>query len=151
MHGLRIPHNACVLVGDGEKALFLRNEGDEVFPNLEVDRSLSHENPPTHVQGSDRPGRTADSGSGRRAAFEETDWHRQEKERFAKDIAERLYKRAHSGGFDHLIIVAPPKTLGDIRGELHAEVKSRVMAEIDKDLTHHPVDRIEAILTGGQT
>jgi protein required for attachment to host cells len=149
LHGLRIPHNAYVLVGDGEKALFLRNEGDEMFPNLEVDRLLSQDNPPTHDQGSDRPGRTADSNSGRRSALEETDWHRLEKERFAKDIAARLYERAHAGKFDQLIIVAPPKTLGAIRGELHAEVKSRVMAEIDKDLTGHPVDRIEAILTGG--
>lgn len=147
MHGLRIPHNAFVLVGDGEKALFLRNEGDERFPNLEVDRTLSHENPPTHEQGTDRPGRTAAPVTGRRSALEETDWHRLEKERFAKDLADRLYKRAHAGRFDHLVIVAPPKTLGDLRGELHAEVRSRVLAEIGKDLTGHPIDRIEAILT----
>lgn len=29
---LKIPHNAFVFVGDGRKALFLRNEGDEKFP-----------------------------------------------------------------------------------------------------------------------
>jgi protein required for attachment to host cells len=149
MQGLRIPHNACVMVGDGEKALFLRNEGDEVFPNLEVDRALTQENPPTHEQGSDRPGRMAESATGRRSALEETDWHRLEKERFAKDIADRLYRRAHSGRFDHLVIVAPPKTLGDLCGELHAEVKSRLLAEVPKDLTGHPIDRIEEILTRG--
>jgi protein required for attachment to host cells len=29
MRELKIPHNAVVFVGDGRKALFLRNEGDE--------------------------------------------------------------------------------------------------------------------------
>ena len=31
---LNIPHNALVFVGDGRKALFLRNDGDAKFPNL---------------------------------------------------------------------------------------------------------------------
>jgi protein required for attachment to host cells len=29
MSKLKIPHNAFVFVGDGRKALFLRNDGDE--------------------------------------------------------------------------------------------------------------------------
>ena len=36
MSKLKIPHNAFVFVGDGRKALFLRNDGDEKFPNLKV-------------------------------------------------------------------------------------------------------------------
>jgi protein required for attachment to host cells len=34
MSGVTIPNDAVVFVGDGRKALFLRNEGDEEFPNL---------------------------------------------------------------------------------------------------------------------
>ena len=34
MAKLNIPHDAFVFVGDGRKALFLRNEGDEKFLNL---------------------------------------------------------------------------------------------------------------------
>ena len=34
MKKLEIPHDAFVFVGDGRKALFLRNVGDEVFPNF---------------------------------------------------------------------------------------------------------------------
>jgi protein required for attachment to host cells len=48
-----------------------------------------------------------------------------------------------------LVIVAPPRTLADIRGALHADVASRVIAEINKDLTRHPVGDIEKHLTGG--
>ena len=56
MNRLKIPHNAFVLVGDGRKALFLRNEGDEKFPNLKAESVFETENPATHEQGSDRPG-----------------------------------------------------------------------------------------------
>jgi len=31
MNKLKIPHHALVFVGDGRKALFLRNDGDEKF------------------------------------------------------------------------------------------------------------------------
>jgi protein required for attachment to host cells len=34
-----------------------------------------------------------------------------------------------------LIVVAPPRTLGDLRRAFHADVKERIVAEIDKDLT----------------
>ena len=57
MKKLEIPHDAFVFVGDGRKALFLRNVGDEDFPNFRAERVFVDENPPTHEQGSDRPGR----------------------------------------------------------------------------------------------
>jgi protein required for attachment to host cells len=34
---LRIPHDAYVFVGDGRKALLLRNEGDAQYPNLKTE------------------------------------------------------------------------------------------------------------------
>ena len=46
-----------------------------------------------------------------------------------------------------LVVVAPPKTLADLRNAFHADVKARVIAEINKDLTKHPVGEIETHLT----
>ena len=57
MNKLAIPHDAFVFVGDGGKALFLRNEGDEKFPNLVTERVFVDKDPPTHEQGTDAPGR----------------------------------------------------------------------------------------------
>ena len=58
MSKIALPHDAFVFVGDGRKALFLRNEGDEKYANLVTERVLKGEvNPPSHEQGSDRPGR----------------------------------------------------------------------------------------------
>jgi len=54
---LKIPHDAFVFVGDGRKAMFLRNEGDAMFPYLKTERVFVDENPPSHEQGTERPGR----------------------------------------------------------------------------------------------
>lgn len=146
---MKIPHNAWVLVGDGEKALFLRNEGDEIAANLVVERMLEQENPPTREQGADRPGRFHDGASPHRSAVRDADWHRIEKDRFARAMADRLYAMVHKGRFDKLVIVAPPHTLGELRQHLHREVTDRVIAEVDKTLTQHPVYEMEKILTAG--
>jgi len=40
-----IPHDALVFVGDGAKALFLRNDGDEKFANFVTERGFIDDNP----------------------------------------------------------------------------------------------------------
>ena len=73
MSMLKIPHNALVFVGDGRKAMFLRNDGDAKFPNLRAEKVFEEENPSTHEQGSARPGRVSEAAlSGRRSALEPT-------------------------------------------------------------------------------
>lgn len=150
MSGLRIEHNAWVMVGDGEKALFLRNEGDEAHPNLEVVNVLEHDNPKTHEQGTDRPGRAFSSVGTHRSAMDETNWHKLEKHRFAREIADHLYSAAHSGRYSKLILAAPPVIMGDLRKALHKEVSDRVVAEVSKDLTNMPPYEIERVLVNYQ-
>ncbi|MFC3227533.1 host attachment protein [Marinibaculum pumilum] len=148
MSGVEIPGDALVLVGDGEKALFLRNRGDDRQANLQVERVLEHPDPPTREQGTDRPGRFNDGPTVARSAVEQTDWHQLEKDRFAGEIAEALYKAAHAGRYDKLIVVAPPKVLGALRKAYHKEVSARLLAEVDKDLTNQPPYEIEKRLKG---
>ena len=47
-----------------------------------------------------------------------------------------------------LVIAAPPRTLADLRNALHADVKARIVGEIDKDFTKHPVWEIERRIIG---
>ena len=63
MPKISIPRDAFVFVGDGRKALFLRNDGDDKFPHLKTERVMFGENPPTRAQGTDEPGRTFSSSS----------------------------------------------------------------------------------------
>ena len=148
MSDVMIDHDAWVMVGDGQKALFFRNEGDATYPNLEIVQVLEQDNPSSREQGSDRPGRTHSSVGTARSAMQETNWHKLEKHRFAKDIADALYSAAHSGRYDKLVIAAPPMIMGDLRKAMHKEVSDKVVAEVSKDLTNMPPHEIEKILAG---
>jgi protein required for attachment to host cells len=81
-----VAHNAFIFVGDGRKALFLRNDGDEKFPNFVTERVFRDENPATHEQGVDAPS-FASAGGGRRSAMETTDWHELDRRSF--DLSSR--------------------------------------------------------------
>jgi len=141
---LVIPHDAFVFVGDGGKALVLRNEGDEKFPNLVTERVFADDNPPTREQGTDQPGRAfAGAHAIGKSAVETTDWHAIEKDRFARRVAAALEDLVRRRGARALVIVAPPRILADLRRALHPDVKARVVREIDKDLAKHPVWEIE--------
>lgn len=155
---MRVPHDSCVLVADGRKMLFFRNEGDSEFPNLAVERKRVDDNPADREQGTDRPGRSfvsagsprtgsaVSAGAQNRSAYEESDFHQLEEDRFAAEAAEMLKERALRNDFESLVVVAPPRTLGELRRHYHKEVEKRLAAEIPKDLTNLPVEEIERIL-----
>jgi protein required for attachment to host cells len=139
-----VPHNAFIFVGDGRRALFLRNDGDEKFPNFKTERVIAEENPATHEQGTDRPGRGfAQAGGERRSAMGSTDWHELEEHRFTTRVTEAFEELVRSRDAPALVVIAPPPALADLRAAMHADVKARLVIEINKDLTKHPVWEIE--------
>lgn len=145
MSKLAIPRDAWVFVGDGQKALFLRNAGDQKFPDLRVEQVFADDNPPTHEQGTDKPGRSFARAAGThlRGSVAQTDWHQLEEHRFVGRVAAALEQAVRRRGVRTLIIVAPPRTLADLRAAFHDDVKKRIVAELAKDLTNHPVADIE--------
>ena len=143
---MQLRHNTLVVVADGRKALFLRNEGDGVNPNLVVEHAEDRINPADRDQKTDAPGRTANSVGSARSTMDEVDFHRLEEDRFAAETAALLKTRALRNEFESLIIVAPPKTLGELRKHYHKEVSERLSGEISKDLTGHTVPQIEQAL-----
>ncbi|MDA9440226.1 host cell attachment protein [Bradyrhizobium sp. CCBAU 51745] len=139
-----IPHNAIVFVGDGRKALFFRNEGDAKFLNLKVERAFEDDNPPTHLQGSEGPGRVSKAAhSGQRSAVEAVDWHDLEEHRFARMVADAFEKLVRQQKAKAIIVIAPPRTMADLRKAFHQDVTRCIVAELHKDLTKHPVTEIE--------
>jgi protein required for attachment to host cells len=156
---MQIPHNAYVLVADGTKMLFFRNEGDAEYPKLEVELEREEEDPKDSDQGRSEPGRTFSSNRGdprtggygatvgaARSAYSETDFHQLQKDNFAHEAARMLKEKALANAFEQLIIVAPPATLGELRKHYHKEVEARIAGEVAKDLTNMPVTEIEKIL-----
>jgi len=143
---MHIPHDSFVLVADGRKSLFFRNEGDGDFPNLEVERKEIHENPAHHEQASDLAGQSMKTMDGRGGSMEEVDFHALEESRFAAETAAMLKERALKNDYEALVVVAPPRTLGELRKHYHKEVEKRLVAEVAKDLVNVPVAEIEKIL-----
>jgi protein required for attachment to host cells len=143
---MQVPHNSFVLVADGRKSLFFRNQGDAEFPNFVVEDKEFHPNPPHHEQASDLAGRTTNPIGTHHGSMVEADFHQLEEDRFAAETAEMLKKRALRNEFDALVVVAPPRTLGELRKHYHKEVEKRLLAEVPKDLVRLPVAEIERVL-----
>jgi protein required for attachment to host cells len=61
--------------------------------------------------------------------------HDEIKHHFMKVIAERLNDAKTKKLFDRLVLIAPPKMLGDLRTDLDKKVIAAVVAELPKDLT----------------
>lgn len=143
---MRIARGSFIVVADGRKAMFFRNNGEADYPNLELETEKSQPGLKDREIKSDAPGRTTGGNAQGVNAFEEPNFQQLEEERFAGEIADLLRQKALQAEFDALIIIAPPKVLGDMRKHYHKEVESRLKAEINKDLTGHPVKKIEEIL-----
>ena len=141
-----LANNALVLVTDGRKTLFFRNEGDENQIDLRTEAFDEREDLPNSELKSDAAGSNAQSGGFGRPAYEETDFHQQEEDRWAVAAAEQVNKRVLQNNFDQLVIIAPPKTLGFIRKKLHKEAERRLLCEIPKEMTGRPIPDIEAML-----
>jgi protein required for attachment to host cells len=91
----------------------------------------------------DRLGRAFDSvGKGRHEMAYGADAVREDERHFLQSLAERLEKEAIADAYDRLILIAPPRALGDLRQFLSRPVKNRVHDEIAKDLTQLPNDRL---------
>ncbi|WP_386627616.1 host attachment family protein [Sulfitobacter geojensis] len=142
----KLKNGTWVIIADGEKALLLENQTDGEDPFLEVFREEEQENPPNRDQAANRRGRFNDGPSVHRSAVDDTDWHQLAKDRFAGELADILYQKAHAGAFEQIVLVAPPGTLGELRHQMHQEVSNKVIGEIDKTLTNHALDDIEKIV-----
>ena len=143
-----LANNALVLVTDGRKTLFFRNQGDQNQIDLRTEAFDEREDLPNSELKTDAAGSNGQSGGFGRPAYEETDFHQQEEDRWAEAAAEAVNKRVLRNNFDQLVIIAPPKTLGLIRKKLHKEAERRLVCEIPKEMTGRPIPDIEALIVG---
>jgi protein required for attachment to host cells len=130
------PLTTWILVADGAHARVYQNAGpgrgltETSFPEMVG----SHE--PARSINADRPGRMqAAPGAPAHAMDHSSDPHREQKRVFAKDVAAFLKTQAQKRVYDRLVLVAPPKTLGDLRDAIDDEVAAKVIDEVAKDLT----------------
>lgn len=144
---MKIENGTVLMVLDGTKMLLFRNDGDAKYPVL---TTLAHENsanPPSSRQGTDAPGRTHSSmGDGRSSSYGETDWHQQSEDHFARHAAEVLEQAASRLKDEGVVVIAAPRTLGEMRKHYGRETGRRLLGEISKDLAGQMTDRIIEVI-----
>jgi protein required for attachment to host cells len=75
--------------------------------------------------------------------MEEPDWHHLEESRFVHTVAQAITRIALTEPELQVVVVMPPKALGDFRAGLSAAAKKHVVAEIHKDLAGFSARDIE--------
>lgn len=127
-----------ILIADGERAKILEKTKEELrylgltFHLPESDKDKGHHNPGTASQG---------AGGGQHSFSPRKEFGVFEKHQFAKEIAAFLSK--HHEHYEELLLIVPPKVLGDLRLEMHTNAAKKVVGEIQKDHIHTPISEIE--------
>jgi len=127
------------VVADGAKARILARRGGSgpLEPASNSCFTEAEARLPTRDVGVERPGRVHESADvTRHAMAPRVDWHRFAKEQFARRVADALEAAAGRKLYDSLVLVAPPRTLGDLRRALGDHASALVTGEIAKDLTN---------------
>jgi protein required for attachment to host cells len=60
--------------------------------------------------------------------------HQHLEDMFIRNLAREIEHAPNGGRFDRLILVMPPKALGEMRAALSQNSRSRVVAEFDREL-----------------
>jgi len=128
---MKIPKGATIAVADGEVLNLFRNAGEESAPKLTPlpDATISTEN--------------KGSGGRHQSSSANPSDSQQDEDSFAAGIADMLNKRVLDGKIDDLIIVAAPRTLGELRKHYHKSLSAILVGEIPKDLTGHALADVE--------
>lgn len=91
----------------------------------------------TREIGTGKPGRSQASPHRARHAFEnKVDWHDQAEKELADKVAVIMNQGYARKSFQRLLLIAPPKTLGEIRKSLRLKGLADDFIDLDKDLTH---------------
>ena len=131
--------STCIVVADGARARFFALSGDarKLVPVGSADLVAPQSRQHARDLKSDKPGRRySSSRSGVRHALEPThDYHKLEKHRFTALLADALDAACERQEFDQLVLVAPRRSLGELRTLISKRVQRSVRQEIAKDLT----------------
>jgi protein required for attachment to host cells len=139
-----------ILVADGKQAQVYTREPVERRIPPSFAESVTHEpmpiagmrwkaeSPSNYEVGRNATGMVFESSGGARHMAEpHVDAREEVKQHLAAVVAEALGAAKAAKQFDRLVLVAPPKMLGEIKKHLGKAVQKSVVAELPKELTHY--------------
>jgi protein required for attachment to host cells len=130
-------HTTWILVAHRSGAVVYESRG----PGMAMARVLELPNPRGRLKSSevqaDRPGRSFDRrGGGRHSLSTQESAPEHIARTFVADLAGRLEQARTAASFERLVMVAPPKMLGQLRSALPQAVQALLIATLPKDLAH---------------
>lgn len=131
---MNLPQNTVVAVADGEKLSLFRNDGDAATVNLIA-------LPDPAIDSS-----KISSGARHSSSSANPDDSQQDEDGFGAGVTDMLNKQVLEGKIKSLVIIAAPRTLGEMRKGYHKSLSDVLIGELDKDLTGHSVQDIEKAL-----
>lgn len=138
--------NSWVVLADGGEARFY----EQWYPDGDlhlVDFWMAPYASPRHVSRRDRHGLGVEGADTARHMIEPLhDPQEAAKTTSAKRICQHLDKMVEAGRAEDLILVAPPRFLGELRHHLGKRARSVVRAEIPKDLIKVPLREVTELL-----
>ncbi|WP_372991414.1 host attachment protein [Sulfitobacter sp.] len=126
-----------IVIANSGTARFLINAGPGKGLTPTGGKTLQAD-PPTMY--ADRAGEVHSRVGPGMSAVEQTDPKMLAQADFAKEVSDFLETSFEKGNFERLIVAAGPHMLGVIRDALSEKVSKVVIAEVDKDLTHLPLE-----------
>lgn len=86
--------------------------------------------------GNHQLGRVFESGNAaRHSVAPHMDIHEELKLRFMHTVAEQVRTAYTNKSFDYIVLIAPPRLLGELKKNLEPHILGRVLAELPKELT----------------
>lgn len=131
---MHLPNDTIVAVADGEKFHLFRAQGNEEHRHLQALKD-------PHVEGSNHSG-----GARHGSSASNPDEKQDAEDMFAAATVEWLNRQAMGNKFEHAVIIAAPKMLGEMRKHYHKTLEAKILKEISKDLTGQPMDAIAKAL-----
>ncbi|MHB8286755.1 MAG: host attachment family protein [Caulobacteraceae bacterium] len=128
---MQLPQGVTVAVVDGKKFNLFHNTGDQTNPKLTAQ-------PHTAV---DADHKGADAGHS--ASSANPDGHQADEDGFSFGVANLLNTAVLEGKISQLVVIAAPRTLGELRKHFHPKLTAVLLGEIGKDLTGHSIADVE--------
>ncbi|RWE77038.1 host attachment protein [Mesorhizobium sp.] len=127
-------NGTLVAVTDGESLRLFHNKGHE--PHLDL----------IEVEDSVLEVAHAGSGGRHRSSTANPDESRLGEDDFAASIASYLNHKAHEKACEHILVIADPRTLGEMRRHYQPSLSAKLVGEIAKDFVKHSVISIKSAI-----
>lgn len=127
-----IQPKTLVVVADGHQAILFRSSGVKDALSLSEEQRLTPKNLSDEGPSGSRP--------------EDQTERQTDEATFAKQLAHALKDMKNSNKYEHMVLVADPQTLGQLRGAMDKNVANSIILSLDKGLTNHSVEDITKIV-----